>query len=286
MASDNTITDLILRPIQSKPDNAHSFFGTFPREIRDDIYDLLFQEKEHDICKRTNPLHADYYTKTRTTLPKVRLVCSQMKNEYDERDTYHLPKNTFRVCNVREEHYCEQFDIRVPTLAVRTTVLHLDLECCGEAQDPEDCLLLTDRGIGGSNWLAEQRLLVYTLADLPLLEKMCFHVNCAAASKRAADIPSGHPPAESNPMLVQISILRTEYVQDLSQSDSIRSDGHKLRPSSFPSPPGHFLVRLKTQAIWTHVNGWNNEAMLNCVRQSENCKIDDGYYSRWRVVRF
>ena len=224
MASDNTITDLILRPIQSKPDNAHSFFGIFPREIRDDIYDLLFQEKEHDICMRSDVFMEDYYTKTRTTLPKVRLVCSQMKNEYDERDKYHLPKNTFRVCqvsalNVRDEHYCKQFDIRVPTLAVRTTVLHLDLECCGEAQDPEDCLLLTDRGIGGSNWLAEQRLLAYTLADLPLLEKMCFHVNCAAASKRAADIPSGHPPAESNPMLAQISILGTEYVQDLSQSE-------------------------------------------------------------------
>ena len=87
------------------------------------------------------------------------------------------------------------------------------------------------------------------------LEKMCFHVNCAAASKRAADIPSGHPPAESNPMLAQILILRTEYVQDLSQSDSIRSDGHELRPSSFPSPPGRFLVRWKMQAIWTHVNG-------------------------------
>jgi hypothetical protein len=93
MASDNTITDVITRAIQPESDSAHSFFSTFPREIRDQIYDLIFQEK-------TYPIHFDesgyqaFYSKIRTTVPKVRLVCSRFKIEYDERDKHHLPKTT------------------------------------------------------------------------------------------------------------------------------------------------------------------------------------------------
>lgn len=68
MASDNTTTDLILRTSHAEPDNTHSFFGSFPREIRDEIYDLLFQETEHPATLSDRGFIA-YYSMTRTTLP-------------------------------------------------------------------------------------------------------------------------------------------------------------------------------------------------------------------------
>ena len=80
MASDNTTTDLVLRTSQPESVNAHSFFGRWPREIRDKIYDLLFQEKKHTTCKIVSTVEASY-SKTRTTIPNLRLVSSQMKIE-------------------------------------------------------------------------------------------------------------------------------------------------------------------------------------------------------------
>jgi hypothetical protein len=58
MASNSTSTDLILRTSISEPDNAHSFFGSFAREIRDEIYDLIFQEKERTVTVRSTHLES------------------------------------------------------------------------------------------------------------------------------------------------------------------------------------------------------------------------------------
>ena len=204
MASDNTITDVITRAIQPESDSAHSFFSTFPREIRDQIYDLIFQEK-------TYPIHfvrasAAFYSKVRTTVPKVRLVCSRFKIEYDERGKHHLPKNHFRICQV---------------------------------------------GLLG---------FFYDIADLPLLKEACIHVSCVA-KKRAIDLlPMGDPPAKI-PMLAQISTFSNSYVQGSSQDVGV--------PPDKPEDSGGFVARRQTKAIWTHVNGWDNEAKLNTIRGRE-----------------
>jgi len=151
MASDNTTTDLILRTSHAEPDSTHSFFRSFPREIRDEIYDLLFQEKEHPVTLFGYGLEA-YYCKTRTTLPYVRLLSRQAKLEYDERDEYHLPQNTLRVCHFISPKGGPDlwgFMLSVPTLAVRSTVLHLNLVCCRETQDPQKCLMSRRRSRTG-----------------------------------------------------------------------------------------------------------------------------------------
>ena len=101
----------------------------------------------------------------------------------------------------------------------------------------------------------------------------------------------GRLPAEKIPMLAQISTFRTEYVQAPSLDHSIRSERHELRDMASLSRPGRFLVRLKTQAIWTHVNGWNNDAMLDHAREHETWWSDSGSVSGgdsclWRIVDF
>jgi hypothetical protein len=92
------------------------------------------------------------------------------------------------------------------------------------------------------------------------------------------------------PVLAQISTFGTEYVQDLSQSDSVRPGGQEPRDAPSWSQPGSFLVRRKTQAIWTYVTYWNNEVMLDRAREFEN--LSDGRFFRddddcpWAIVEF
>jgi hypothetical protein len=57
--------------------DARSYFKRFPRELRDCIYDLLYQEIEESIAG--HELH------TRAIIPRLRLVSRQFKSEYDER---------------------------------------------------------------------------------------------------------------------------------------------------------------------------------------------------------
>jgi hypothetical protein len=271
MASDNTISKLIARITEPESDNVHSFYGSWPREIRDQIYDLIFQEKVHPISVRTSGIEA-YNSETRTILPFVRLTSRQFKLEYDERDEYNRSKNQFRVCQVdlTSGPYFFGFKLVVPKLAVRTTVLHLDLKCCQDTHDPAKCLIPADgstQGIGGSKWFTYNRRFVYDIADLPLLEKACIHVSCIAM-KRAIDLlPLGDPLAKI-PMLAQISTFSNSYVQGRSHDVGV--------PPGKPEDSGGFVTRRQTKAIWTHVNGWDNEAKLNTIRGREMQPVDRG----------
>jgi hypothetical protein len=294
MASDNTTTDLVLRASQPESNNAHSFFSTFPREIsselllrtstsesdstcrffqiprelRDQIYDLIFQEKQHPESFRHHGLQA-YYFKTRTTLPKIRLVCRQLKLEYDERDKYHLSKNHFRACQISLPNSPDffGFPLVVSPLAARSTVLYLELKCCQPTHDPQCCLVPTDgstKGIGGSDWFDYRRHVTYTLAELPLLEKAYIHVSCGARTP----LPTGDPLAKIPMMLAQISLFHDVYAPaSSSHDDSVQADEQKPCGAS-SSHPG-FLVRRQTKAKWTQANGWDNEAQLDRVRTAE-----------------
>jgi hypothetical protein len=279
MASDNTTTELILRTSISETDNAHSWFRSTPRESRNEIYDLIFQEKEHPLVFRINSFES-YYFKTRTTLPRVRLVSKSFKLEYDERDKHHLPKNHFRVCQVSlkpSPHYFG-LQLRVPALAVRTTVLHLDLVCCQDTQDPQQCLVPASgptEAIGGGEirWWSHGRHFAYNIADMPLLESAYFHVRCAAKAKaiqRAADLPplpTGDPSPEEIPTLVQISKFHRTYVP--TQEDSVRALEQHKSAGKFHSQSGRFAVHQQTKAIWTRADGWDNEAKVHSVRRFE-----------------
>jgi hypothetical protein len=228
------------------------------------IYDLIFQEKEHPISSK-NSSRSAHYCKTRTTLPKVRLTSRQFKLEYDERDKYHLPKNYLRA-----RPLCYGFSLNAPTLAVRTTILHLDRECCKMTQNPESCLVPGNgwtKGIGGSDWSRRGRFFAYNIAELPLLEKAYVHVSCGAMKRAVDPLPAGNPSAKI-PKLAQISTFQTAYIQDPSQDDSVQSDEQEPRSAS-ASQSGGFLVLRQTKATWTYVDGWENEARSEKVRRVE-----------------
>jgi len=62
MTSDNTVSKL--NAPTSKYDTAHGFFTTIPRELRDQIYNLISQDKETLI---RGPLCKTYVLRIRTT---------------------------------------------------------------------------------------------------------------------------------------------------------------------------------------------------------------------------
>jgi hypothetical protein len=80
MASENTLTKST-RPAE-KSDTAHNLFERLPREIRDQIYYLISQDKEELIGKDG---HSTLFFRIRTTIPKVRLLNNFFKEEYDAR---------------------------------------------------------------------------------------------------------------------------------------------------------------------------------------------------------
>lgn len=102
---------------------ARSFFDTFPRELRDCVYDLLYQDVE---VVDGLEYHA------RSCIVELRLVSRQFKSEYDERMpvicyNHQLGVNDTLDCELGEP-------IRVPRTryAAHTTSLTINLLACDE----------------------------------------------------------------------------------------------------------------------------------------------------------
>lgn len=101
--------------------SSHGFFTSFPRELRDAVYDLLYQVVKKD----GKDVHGLQF-RIRTTLPHLRLLCRQFKVEYDEQPT---TNNHLTVTDT----WAFQFNIAkapCPSIASRTTKLELSLLAC------------------------------------------------------------------------------------------------------------------------------------------------------------
>ena len=122
MASDNTISAPTPRASVFEPGTKHSFYGSFPRELRDKIYDQIISEKE-EVFKSA-------CCKMRSTVPKVRLLCKQFKQEYDER----CPKlNHLQIfsCYIRcPKTYWSPDPTPIPPLGIQATSLQYHTIWC------------------------------------------------------------------------------------------------------------------------------------------------------------
>ena len=70
-----------MRITREQQHRAFVFFETLPRELRDCIYDLLYQEVEESMGYDVGDLEFH----TRAIIPRLRFVSRQFKAEYDER---------------------------------------------------------------------------------------------------------------------------------------------------------------------------------------------------------
>jgi hypothetical protein len=82
---------------------SHGFFKSFARELRDNVYDLLYQDVTREVAVLQHH--------TRTKISVLRLVSRDFKDEYDERcskdkqinqltvtDTYHTTSDSTFAC--------------------------------------------------------------------------------------------------------------------------------------------------------------------------------------------
>lgn len=123
-------------PILS-PDSAHGFFKTFPRELRDSVYDLLYQEVHENVD--------GLQLRIRAVCAGLRFVSRQFKLEYDERSTAdgrnQLEITDNMAFDLRRYGKSEGGVVPCPALATHTTELALNLIACkgGESRHYDCC---------------------------------------------------------------------------------------------------------------------------------------------------
>lgn len=107
--------------------NVKSYFGTLPRELRDCIYDLLYQEIEESVGNNVGDLEF----LTRAIIPRLRFVSRQFKAEYDERismNDLNQQLTATDILSCLQDPYLEYFIVHFPlTLPSHTTRLTIDM---------------------------------------------------------------------------------------------------------------------------------------------------------------
>lgn len=132
------------------PESRHGFFKTLPREIRDDVYDMLYQEIEYDFQGRLSSLENSTLKNLHVPLVSLRLVNHQFKLEYDERvaKTEHLTALTIHDQKTLPEHRRSKFG----ALFSRATNMTIYLNICSGDHVYYPCYHIR-RLINYANWI-------------------------------------------------------------------------------------------------------------------------------------
>ena len=152
---------------------AKSYFATFPRELRDLIYDQLYQEIDEVI----NGL--DYHTCA--IIPRLRSISRQFRAEYDERIATDDFKQALTVTDTGSRLYERCSKIPCPRISTHTTCLTINL-----VEDPTWChVLATGRAYIQFTLTWHDKLgLEKLVTQLPLLRRFRLRV-CDSISDSA-----------------------------------------------------------------------------------------------------
>jgi hypothetical protein len=189
-----------------------------PRELRDQIYDLISQPKEET--------HGRYHFKTLTVVPKARLLNRQFKKEYDERP----PLNTHlevTQCYLHDWHcwHRRQLQGPIPSLPAQTKSLYFNFFACADApwtfHSPTTwhvCLQTHSTEQIVRDLQTSYGHLVHGLISvMPVLEKVSINISCGNMS-RAVALQSATELWAGIPHLSQIALLSPAFDYDLSYS--------------------------------------------------------------------
>jgi hypothetical protein len=270
MASDNTLT--MPNASVKKSCTAHSFYDSLPREIRDEIYDLISQDKEE---LSEGPFNMTFLFRIRTTLPKVRLLNHQAKFEYDARP---LADNYLRVseCNPPDRDWSLQLPRAVPSMAFRTTALHFDLACCRDTPDRMthhiygDRCLETIRFVTTTGQALHRQYVSYiehVTTHLPLLEKVSINVSCSNM-RCAMALQSTDEPWSKIEKLSHVALLQNSYDHTLSSDSAKRAREYEYGPAHALKSP-EFIEQREMMATWTPATGWEADAKVTEERSKE-----------------
>jgi hypothetical protein len=270
MASDNTLSRSAAPADES--DTAHGFFEAVPREIRDQIYNLVSQDKEVSVRGHHKSI---FLLRIRTAVPKTRLLSRQAMKEYDARPQV---DNHLQI----SEYYADlsNFDRHstpraIPSLAFQTMTLHFDLLCCKETPN-RATLHYGDRCLEPTTFSTTGQILhsryasyiEYVTAHLPLLENVSINVSCSnmrcALALQLTDEPWTHIPKLSH-----VRLLRNSYDHTLSRDNHERLEEYYNYPELNISKSPEFFEQRRTMATWTPAAGWEADAEVTeaCYRE-------------------
>jgi hypothetical protein len=150
-------------------------FFSLPRELRDDIYDLLYLEDEHkpnglDKAEIIKGKKHGYMVYTQTSILPARLVSRQFKSEYEERpasgNRAQLTSNMVLECWGNNISWCPTISNRCTELEVHYYQLHQTAGPCVWCQG---CVFLG---------LASLRRLDYFVHGSRLLQRVRIRLHC------------------------------------------------------------------------------------------------------------
>lgn len=151
-------------------DSKLGFFETLPRELRDAVYDLLYQEVTADV--EGLEFH------TRIVIVELRLVSRQFRLEYDERSVSDEHNNHLTITDreafdlsAREPAGPEVVAMRCPSFATRTTSLTLNLIACLGGHEGENRCDADTEVEWHVTWIKS------LLQSLPHLRKICVRLD-------------------------------------------------------------------------------------------------------------
>jgi hypothetical protein len=269
--SDETVFELMPRTSTTRSGKTYGFFQTLPleemnslpQEIRDKIYDLLFQEKEKVV--------SGWHYKIRTILPKARLISRQLTKEYDER-----PPINYLI----EASVCELAKFDCPCTdgpnwypsspAARRTDLHINLIVCQSGRYRKTHCL--DPGFRAQKILREWYgpWLEALLEHLPFLGKVTMSISCSSL-QCAMTLQSF---SEGN----WLNVPNLSRMTLLSPTDDDECDPEwwveeHRKNDAVPSHSAEFFESREAMATWTPAHGWQMDAQA-----TERCRREEANY--------
>jgi hypothetical protein len=259
--TDNTASEFVPRTSISESDNVCDFFRV-PRELRDQIYDLIFQEKEK--------ANEGWHYKIRTASPKARLISRRFTKEYDQRpaiNNFIEASECDLVCCGCQCHSYNDPTWVPSSLAAQTTALHINVVICQHGPERyrgSDC-----RDWGPHDYMNMRQWYRPWLEDLvwnlPLLGKVTMSVSCGNL-KCATELQLL---SEGNwlnvPNLSHIALLRPTHNED-PYDRAVRAPAHNAHSAAF-------FKRRETMATWTPAHGWQVDAEV-----TERCRKEESNY--------
>lgn len=229
-------------PLVSTPptltDTTPGFFEILPRELRDNVYDLLYDELDD------NDSSLRYQTHTART--ELRLVSRQFKLEYEERTSVDKQSRHLTVsANISHSCWCE-IPVTLPWPRLASRILHLTLVitfCDGEHSwngEIWECNADED-GLGAFCYFDFAKALVDTL---PCLQSLRVRLH-AAADLCVMQLLESYKPFTTSPRLTEFKIMG-------------------------PGPEGRTTTHPAQVAVWTEQDGLqqDEEAVEMCCKRA------------------
>ena len=191
------VSDMALTATDNLTD-VKPYFDTLPRELRDCVYDLLYQEIEESMGSNVGDLEFH----TRAIIPRLRFVSRQFKAEYDERISKNDLIQQLTVTDTVKSLQCPHSKILCSPLSTHTTRLTINMvndEDCSPAPLIVRATFLNPAS--GPNWLDNFKRQFPNLREIRL--RVC--VPTRRSSKTALSLT--HRLGVAFPNLTELQVL-------------------------------------------------------------------------------